>query len=103
MFDVGFTELMLIGLIALLVLGPERLPPLVRATGRWLGRAQRMARELKTQLENDPSVRELNQFQRTLQTEETRLAQEETLRDVHGATSLRASGGRVVTAPSDPA
>lgn len=65
MFDVGFSEMMLIGLIALLVLGPERLPPLVRGVGRWMGRAQRMVRDFRTQLENETQVREL----RTLQTE----------------------------------
>lgn len=74
MFDVGFTELMLIGLIALLVLGPERLPPLVRATGRWLGRAQRMVRELKTQFENDSSMREINQFRQTLRSDDLNLS-----------------------------
>lgn len=70
MFEVGFTELMLIGLIALLVLGPERLPPLVRSTGRWLGRAQRMVRELKTQLENETGFKEIQQFKQTLQRED---------------------------------
>lgn len=65
MFDVGFSEMMLIGLIALLVLGPERLPPLVRSVGRWMGRAQRMVRDFRAQLENETQVREL----RTLQTE----------------------------------
>lgn len=70
MFEVGFTELMLIGLIALLVLGPERLPPLVRSTGRWLGRAQRMVRELKTQLENETGYQEVRQFKQTLQHED---------------------------------
>ncbi|MGD9600480.1 MAG: Sec-independent protein translocase protein TatB [Gammaproteobacteria bacterium] len=104
MFDVGFTELMLIGLIALLVLGPERLPPLVRSAGRWLGRAQRMARELKTQLENDQSVRELNQFQRTLQTEEARLAQEKKLSGSFMEQRLNAPRAEEPTKPpSDPA
>jgi sec-independent protein translocase protein TatB len=65
-FDVGFSELALIGLIALLVLGPERLPPLIRTTGRWLGRAQRMVRELRTQIDNDSSVRELSRFEQSL-------------------------------------
>lgn len=69
MFDVGFTEMMLIGLIALLVLGPERLPPLIRGLGRWIGRAQRTVRELKTQLESDTSLRELNQVRQSLQSE----------------------------------
>ena len=71
MFDIGFSELALTGLIALLVLGPERLPPLIRTTGRWLGRAQRMAREFKTQLENDPSMREMRDFKQTLTSDET--------------------------------
>ncbi len=69
MFDVGFSEMMLIGLIALLVLGPERLPPLIRGLGRWVGRAQRTVRELKTQLENDTSLRELNQVKQSLKSE----------------------------------
>lgn len=64
MFDVGFTELVMIGLVALLVVGPERLPELVRTTGRWIGRAQRMARELRTELERDTGARELTQLQR---------------------------------------
>lgn len=64
MFDVGFTELVLIGLVALLVVGPERLPELVRTTGRWIGRAQRLAREMRTELERDVGAREIGQLQR---------------------------------------
>jgi len=63
-FDVGFTELVLIGLVALLVVGPERLPELVRTTGRWIGRAQRLAREMRTELERDVGAREIGQLQR---------------------------------------
>ena len=64
MFDVGFTELVMIGLVALLVVGPERLPELVRTTGRWIGRAQRMARELRSELERDVGANEISQLQR---------------------------------------
>lgn len=64
MFDVGFTELVLIGLVALLVVGPERLPELVRTTGRWIGRAQRLAREMRTELERDVGAREIGQLRR---------------------------------------
>jgi Tat protein translocase TatB subunit len=53
MFEVGFTEIMLILGIALLVLGPERLPKLAADLGRWAGRARSMARQLKTQLEQE--------------------------------------------------
>jgi len=63
-FDVGFTELVLIGLVALLVVGPERLPELVRTAGRWIGRAQRVAREVRSELERDVGTREITQLQR---------------------------------------
>jgi len=53
MFEVGFTEIVLILGIALLVLGPERLPKLAADLGRWAGRARAMARQLKTQLEQE--------------------------------------------------
>ena len=43
MFEVGFSELLLISVIALVVLGPERLPKLVAQVGRWVGKARSMA------------------------------------------------------------
>lgn len=66
MFDVGFSELVMIGLVALLVVGPDRLPELVRTTGRWIGRAQRLAREMRSELERDVGTRELTQIQREM-------------------------------------
>ncbi len=53
MFEVGFTEIVLIFGIALLVLGPARLPKLAADLGRWAGRARAMARQLRTQLEQE--------------------------------------------------
>ena len=53
MFEVGFTEILLIFAIALLVLGPARLPKLAADVGRWAGRARAMARQLRTQLEHE--------------------------------------------------
>ncbi|NBU25605.1 MAG: twin-arginine translocase subunit TatB, partial [Gammaproteobacteria bacterium] len=45
MFEVGFSELLLIMAIALVVLGPEKLPGLVTKVGRWMGRARAMGRQ----------------------------------------------------------
>ena len=59
MFEVGFTEIILILGLALLVLGPEKLPALAEKIGRWTGRARSMARQLRTQLEHEVTLEEL--------------------------------------------
>jgi len=53
MFEVGFSELLLIMGLALLVLGPEKLPKVVGEIGRWMGRARAMARQFREQLEDE--------------------------------------------------
>ena len=59
MFEVGFTEIILILGLALLVLGPEKLPGLAEKVGRWTGRARAMARQLRTQLEQEVTMEEM--------------------------------------------
>lgn len=56
MFEVGFTEIILILGIALLVLGPEKLPKLAGQLGRWAGRARAMARQLRQQLDEEVTI-----------------------------------------------
>ncbi len=56
MFEVGFTEIILILGIALLVLGPEKLPKLANQVGRWAGRARAMARQLRQQLDEAVAI-----------------------------------------------
>ena len=53
MFEVGFTEIILILGIALVVLGPEKLPKVAADIGRWVGRARAMARQFKSQLDEE--------------------------------------------------
>ncbi|NGX17486.1 Sec-independent protein translocase protein TatB [Wenzhouxiangella sp. XN24] len=53
MFDIGFWELSLIMLLALLIVGPERLPGMVSTIGNWAGRAKFMARSLRMQVERE--------------------------------------------------
>ena len=50
MFDIGFSELMLIGIVALIVIGPERLPKVARTLGHLLGRAQRYVNDVKSDI-----------------------------------------------------
>jgi Tat protein translocase TatB subunit len=55
-FEVGFTELLLIFALALIVLGPERLPRVASQVGRWVGRARAMARQFREQLEDEANL-----------------------------------------------
>jgi len=59
MFDVGFSELLLVGLVALLVLGPERLPVAARMAGLWIGRLKRSFNSLKTEVEREIGADEI--------------------------------------------
>ncbi|GAB6039710.1 Sec-independent protein translocase protein TatB [Endothiovibrio diazotrophicus] len=59
MFDIGFFELVVIGVVTLLVVGPERLPGLARTAGRWVGRARRMAANLKAEVDREIAAEEL--------------------------------------------
>ena len=51
MFDIGFSEVLLIFALTLVVLGPDKLPQVARTIGRWVGRARTMARQFRDQLE----------------------------------------------------
>ena len=51
MFDIGFSEILLIFGLTLVVLGPDKLPQVARTIGRWAGRARAMARQFRDQLE----------------------------------------------------
>ena len=64
MFDVGFQELVLIALVALLVVGPERLPRLVRTAGLWLGRGRRILGSVKAEIDRELKADELKEILR---------------------------------------
>lgn len=63
MFDIGFAELIIISVVALLVIGPERLPGAIRTASVWLGRLRRgfndIKREVQQELHNDEVMQEL--------------------------------------------
>ena len=52
MFDIGFLEIVIIASIALVVLGPERLPRAARTAGMWVGRARRMVSDVKSDIDS---------------------------------------------------
>jgi sec-independent protein translocase protein TatB len=59
MFDIGFPELILVSVIALLVLGPERLPEALRTMGLWLGRLRRSFTTVKAEIEREIGMDEI--------------------------------------------
>lgn len=61
MFDVSFAELLLLSAVVLLVVGPERLPEVVRACGRLVQRTQRLVRQMQFELEQHIGVNEFRQ------------------------------------------
>ena len=62
MFDMGFTELMLIGIVALVVIGPERLPGVARTAGKYVGRLKRFMTTVKADVEQELRADELRQI-----------------------------------------
>lgn len=83
MFDFGFSEMMIVGVVALVVLGPERLPLVARKTGEWIGKAQRFVAQVKSDIDRETELSELKR----IQDEAKNLAQ-----DMKSAVEKEASG-----------
>ena len=62
MFEVGFSELLMIGLVSLLVIGPERLPKVARFVGLWLGRMRAISTNLKAEINRELQLEEMKQI-----------------------------------------
>jgi len=62
MFDVGFWELCLIGLVSLLVIGPEKLPATARVVGFWLGKTRNMVASVKAEIKDELQAEEIRQI-----------------------------------------
>jgi sec-independent protein translocase protein TatB len=62
MFDIGFWELVVIGLVALLVVGPERLPKLAYTAGKWLGKGRAMIGSIKSEIDREMRAEDLKRL-----------------------------------------
>ena len=67
MFDVGFSELMVIAVVALIVIGPERLPRVARTMGHLFGRLQRYVNDVKADINREIELEELRKFKTTFE------------------------------------
>ncbi len=85
MFDIGFSELLVCIVVALVVIGPERLPETVRTVGLWIGRLKRSLRETRSEIERqigaDDIRRQLHNEEIMDRIEQTRLEIERTLQE----------------------
>ncbi len=112
MFDIGFSELLLIAVVALVVLGPERLPKAARFAGLWVRRARNqwdsVKQELERELHAEELRRNLQQVQAAMRQSEAQLrASSEQLQDQTDALRRQVEGDEVVpvveASPAEPA
>ena len=67
MFDIGFSEMLVIGVVALIVIGPERLPRVARTLGHLIGRLQRYVADVKADINREVELDELRKMRDTVQ------------------------------------
>lgn len=67
MFDIGFSELLVIAVVALIVIGPERLPKVARTLGHLFGRMQRYVNDVKADISREMELEELRKLQANVQ------------------------------------
>ena len=91
MFDIGFSEIVVIGVVALVVIGPERLPKTARTMGLLFGRLQRYVNDVKADISREMELDELRRLQREMQGAAQDLEQ-----SVKGAANDFATGVRSV-------
>lgn len=73
MFGLSFSELFVIGIVALIVLGPERLPKVARTVGHLTGRAQRYMRDIKSDIQREMDIQELSKLKEEVKSAATQL------------------------------
>lgn len=67
MFDIGFSELLIIAVVALIVIGPERLPKVARTVGHLVGRMQRYVNDVKADISREMELDELRKLRSTME------------------------------------
>jgi sec-independent protein translocase protein TatB len=100
LFDVAFSELLVIAVVALLVIGPERLPKVARTLGALTGRMQRYVAQVKEEVNREVRFQELQQLQQEIQ-EQANKAQTRAAHEIGQLTELTESESNRVDDPQD--
>lgn len=81
MFDIGYTELLVIAIVALVVIGPKDLPRVMRTVGHWVGRARGMARHFRSGIDTMMREAELEEMEKKWREENERILREHPFAD----------------------
>jgi len=108
MFDIGFSELLVIGVVALIVIGPERLPRVARTIGHLMGRMQRYVADVKADIDREVELEELRKMRDSVQQAATSIESSVQSELTKAETELNqaaqtAAGEEVTSAPSTEA
>lgn len=102
MFDIGFSEILVIALVALIVIGPERLPKVARTLGHLFGRMQRYVNEVRADIAREMELDELRKLQSTVQ-DAARSIEQSVRQEISQAEEELKSAADSVAAPETPA
>lgn len=92
MFDISFPELLLILLVALLVIGPERLPRVARTMGMWVGRARAVFNSVRRDIEREAKLDELRKAERDFRKDLDLGLNEDAMKDDSGPNKAKSAG-----------
>ncbi len=92
MFDVGFWEISVIGVVALIIVGPERLPGLARTAGLWIGKARRMISDVKRDIDREIKASEMGELKEGLDSAKKEVAKAaDNIKKASGAEEIQSS------------
>jgi sec-independent protein translocase protein TatB len=105
MFDIGFSELLLIAVVALIVIGPERLPKVARTLGHLFGRMQRYVNDVKADISREMELDELRKLQANVESAARSFEDSFTreIRETEGQLQDVAESAAVPVTPPEPA
>jgi sec-independent protein translocase protein TatB len=95
MFDIGFSELLLIGIVALVVIGPERLPKVARTAGHLFGRMQRYVSDVKADISREMQLDELKKMQEEMHASVNSIEQSVTKELQQGSQEFQAAAEQI--------
>ncbi|MEZ5764762.1 MAG: Sec-independent protein translocase protein TatB [Xanthobacteraceae bacterium] len=102
MFDIGWSELLVIGIVALVVIGPKELPGVLRSVGFWIGKARRMAGEFQSQFQEAMREAEVADLKKEFDELASGNVLTSTVKDVEEAMKLDTSAIMTPTTPEPP-